>query len=255
MDFIQSIILGIVEGITEFLPVSSTGHLILTSSLLNIPHTDFVKSFEIFIQFGAILAVLILYWKLFLDKEILIKLAIAFIPTGIIGFSLYKIAKSFLGNEQIVIWALALGGLVLIAFELFGNTKDGDQTKSAKDVTYKQAFLIGIFQAIAIIPGVSRSAATIIGGQALGIARKSIVEFSFLLAVPTIAAASGLDLIKNPTSISTDTLPLILVGSLVSFLVAIIAIKFLLKFITTNTFVSFGIYRIVVAIAFWAIIL
>ena len=164
MDFLDAAILGVVEGVTEFLPISSTGHLILASSLLGLTQTDFVKSFEIAIQLGAILSVVALYWRKFLDVEVLKKLAVAFIPTGIIGLIFYKIAKQYLiGNEAVVVGALIIGGLALIAFEYFHS--DSADEGSAQSISYKQSALIGLFQSIAIIPGVSRSAATILAGS------------------------------------------------------------------------------------------
>ncbi|MBV9159381.1 MAG: undecaprenyl-diphosphate phosphatase [Candidatus Kaiserbacteria bacterium] len=247
MNIIHAIILGVIEGFTEFLPISSTGHQILVSHLLQIPQTDFLKSFEIVIQLGAILAVVVLYWRRFLDIEILKKLFVAFLPTGIIGLALYKIVKIYLiGNETVVLWALLIGGIVLIAFEYLHT--EGDQ-ESLSSITYKQAALIGLFQAIAIIPGVSRSAATIVGGMLLGLKRATIVEFSFLLAVPTMAAASALDILKSFGTIESGGIGVLLVGFVVSFVVAILGIRFLLAAIRRYSFVPFGIYRILLAAA------
>jgi undecaprenyl-diphosphatase len=258
MDLLSSIILGVVEGITEFLPISSTGHLILTSQLLGLAQSDFAKSFEIIIQLGAILAVVALYFKSFFDIEILKRLFVAFLPTGIIGLALYKLVKTYLiGNESVVLWALLIGGVVLIAFELIHKepADTSGEVVSVASITYKQSFLIGIFQALAIIPGISRSAATIVGGLILGLRRTTIVEFSFLLAVPTMMAATGLDLVKNASSFSVDQFGSLAVGFIVSFVVALFSIKFLLGYIRKHTFIPFGIYRIVVALLFWFIIL
>lgn len=254
MHFIQAIILGIVEGLTEFLPVSSTGHLILGSSLLQISQTDFVKSFEIIIQLGAILGVAFLYWKDFLKKEVIKRLIVAFIPTGIIGLALYKIVKNYLlGNNAVVLWSLFLGGIALILFEWWykrPHTENLEQ--SLLEISYKQAFIIGLFQSIAIIPGVSRSAATIVGGMSLGIKRRTIVEFSFLLAVPTMLAATGLDLLKSyKTIFDGGSVSILLVGFIVSFLVAILAVKYFLRYIQRHSFTPFGFYRVLVAIIFW----
>lgn len=254
MTPLEAVILGIVEGVTEFLPISSTGHLILTSSLLQIPASDFLKTFEISIQLGAILAVVVLYWRSFLNVEILKRIAVAFIPTGIIGLAFYKVAKTYLlGNEAVVLWALALGGLALIAFELF-HAEEPDATDSVERITYGQAVLVGIFQAVAIVPGVSRSAATILGGLLIGIKRVTIVEFSFLLAVPTMGAATGLDLLKSASSFSANQFLPLAIGFVVSFLVALLAIKFLLAFVRNRSFIAFGIYRIVVAILFFLLV-
>ncbi|MCK5082931.1 MAG: undecaprenyl-diphosphate phosphatase, partial [Candidatus Omnitrophica bacterium] len=192
----QTILLGIVEGITEFLPISSTGHLILTSRLLNIPQSDFLSSFQIAIQLGAILAVVLLYARsLILEWEILKRVMAAFIPTAVIGLTFYKVIKQYLmGSELVVAWALLIGGVILIIFESFYKEKETSLGEISA-LSYKQAILIGVFQSFAMVPGVSRSAATIIGGLSLGLKRKTIVEFSFLLAVPTMVAATGLDII------------------------------------------------------------
>jgi undecaprenyl-diphosphatase len=257
MTIFQSLILGLIEGVTEFLPISSTGHLILAGEILKITDSNFSKSFEIIIQLGAICSVLVLYWKTFLNFENLKKLFVAFLPTGIIGLSLYKIVKTYLlGNEQVVLTALLLGGLALIIFEyLHKEPTETEETTDLSEISYKKSFWIGLCQSVAIIPGVSRSAATVVGGLALGLKRKTIVEFSFLLAVPTMAAASGLDLIKNAGVFSKDQFGILTVGFIVSFFVALLSIKFLLSFIKKHNFIPFGIYRIVVAIAFWLVIL
>ena len=255
MTPIDAILLGIVEGVTEFLPISSPGHLILASALLHIAASSFLSSFEIVIQLGAILAVAVLYWRAFLDTEVLKRLVVAFIPTGVIGLALYKVVKTyFLGNDSIVLWSLALGGLALILFELWHREHE-EATREVRAISYRQAAFVGFFQSLAIVPGVSRSAATIVGGLALGIKRSTIVEFSFLLAVPTMLAASGLDLIKNASSFSSgDTLTLV-IGFLVAFLVALLSIRWLLSYVRGHSFVGFGIYRILAALAFFFFIL
>ncbi len=253
MTILQSLIMGIVEGITEFLPISSTAHLILTSKLLNIPSSEFLKTFEISIQFGAILSVLVLYWKrVWQNFSIVWKLAAAFIPTSIIGFAMYKIIKSFLMESLLVIGiTLLVGGILLIVFEKWHANKN-KKTSSEKEVielekiSYRQATLLGVAQSFAVIPGVSRSAATIIGGLTLGINRKTIVEFSFLLAIPTMIAATGYDLYKNPATFSGDQLSIWVIGFVTSFITAIIGIKFLIKYIQKNDFKAFGWYRIIV---------
>ncbi|HVY73003.1 MAG TPA: undecaprenyl-diphosphate phosphatase [Candidatus Paceibacterota bacterium] len=243
-------ILGIVEGITEFLPVSSTGHLILASSLLGLSSTDFVKTFEIAIQLGAILAVVALYFTSFFRIEVLKRLIVAFLPTAVIGLALYKVVKTYLlGNETVVLWALILGGIALIVFELLHTSRD-DSTADISTMSYKQALGIGLFQSIAIIPGVSRSAATIVGGLLLGMSRATIVEFSFLLAVPTMAAATSLDLVKSYREFSSaDLLPLA-IGFVTSFVVALLVIKLFLSYVRKHTFIPFGVYRILVSVAF-----
>lgn len=255
MTLLDSAILGIVEGITEFLPISSTGHLILTSTLLGLPSTEFLKSFEIAIQLGAILAVVVLYWRSFLDFSILKKIAAAFIPTAIIGLLLHDLAKTYLlGNVEVVLWALGIGGVALIVFELLHKEKE-DGADSVTTITYPQAIAVGVFQALAIIPGVSRSAATIIGGLVMGVRRVAIVEFSFLLAVPVMAAATALDLFKSAHTFSSADAGNLGVGFVVSFVVALLAIRFLLQYVRKHTFISFGIYRIVAALLFFLFVL
>jgi undecaprenyl-diphosphatase len=247
MSPFEALILGIVEGITEFLPISSTGHLILVSTLLDIPHSDFLKSFEIAIQLGSILAVAVLYFTRFFSIPIITRLLCGFIPTGIIGFTLYPVIKGYLlGNTTIVVAALALGGIFLIAFEYLRKTSEATP-RSITDITHKQALIIGLFQSVAIVPGVSRSAATIVGGLLLGIERVTIVEFSFLLAVPTMVAATGYDILKNYSLFSAETTTLLAIGFVTAFVVALVVIKTLLVFIKKHTFVPFGIYRIILA--------
>jgi undecaprenyl-diphosphatase len=251
MSTFHAFILGIVEGISEFLPISSTGHLILVSRLLGIPQTEFVKTFEIAIQLGAILSVVVLYWKRFLlNIEALKKICVAFLPTAVIGLVLYKIVKKYLlGNSDVVIWSLFLGGLFLIIFELLHREKK-DSVSAIESISYKQAAIIGVFQAIAVIPGVSRSAATIIGGLILGLRRDTIVEFSFLLAVPTMLAATILDLYKSANAFTQSQFTMLGIGFVTSFVVAIFAIKFLISYIKKHSFIPFGIYRIITALLF-----
>jgi undecaprenyl-diphosphatase len=256
MNFLNAIILSIIEGLTEFLPISSTGHMVLASKLLNIMQSDFVKSFEIIIQLGAICAIIFLYWKI-ISRSIKVwkKIITAFIPTAIIGFLLYKIIKSFLlGNPLVTLFALLIGGFLIIFFEKIHKEKD-DHSDNIEKISYKNAFLIGLFQSISVIPGVSRSAATIIPALLLGTKRKAAVEFSFLLAIPTMFAATGLDLVKSNFSYTSSEYFILLVGFLGSFLVAILAVKLFLNFIKNHTLISFGIYRIILAIIFGLFIL
>ena len=255
MDLGQALILGIIEGLTEFLPVSSTGHLILAARLLKLPSTEFLKSFEIAIQLGAILAVVILYASSFLrDFAIIKRIAAAFFPTAVLGLIFYKIIKNFLlGNAQIVLWSLFLGGIFLIVFECLHKEKNDAQEDIAK-MSLPKAFWIGVFQSLAFIPGVSRAGATIIGGLILGLKRKTIVEFSFLLAVPTMLAATALDLLKNASSFHADQFLFLAAGFVSSFIVAVVSIKFFLHFIQRHNFISFGIYRILAALLFWKFI-
>lgn len=249
MDILHALLLGIVEGITEFLPISSTGHLILASRLLQVPQTDFVKTFEIFIQSGAILAVLFLYGRDLVKKhDLLKKVVVAFIPTGIIGLALYKIEKAYLlGNSNIVLWSLALGGIALILLE-WAIKKKKITERTVTSISYKDAVIIGIVQSISIVPGVSRSAATIFGGLVMGMDRKTAVEFSFLLAIPTMLAATGLDLAKTSYNFNTNEWTALAVGFTTSFVVAVFAIKLLLSYIRKYSFIPFGVYRIVIAI-------
>lgn len=253
MNYFDAIILGVVEGLTEFLPISSTGHLILTSHILKLAETDFLKSFEIAIQLGAIFAVVILFWRSFLTIEVLKKIGAGFLPTAVIGLALYSFVKTYLlGNELVVVIALFLGGIALICFEYL-HRESHDAVADIESISYKQAFGIGLFQAIAIIPGVSRSAASILGGLLLGLNRTTIVQFSFLLAVPTMAAATGLDLLKSYKAFSPSDAGLLCVGFITAFVVALLVMRFFLSYIRTRTFIPFGIYRIVVAILFFSL--
>jgi undecaprenyl-diphosphatase len=259
MTIIQSVIMGIVEGLTEFLPISSTAHLIFTGALLKIPSSEFLKSFEISIQLGAILAVAIIYFQRIIKNFGLVwKIAAAFIPTSIIGLALYKIVKGFLMESYLVIAiSLILGGIIIIVFEKYYGKKIQEEDKDGdlEAITYKQAIKLGIIQALAIVPGVSRAGATIIGGLALGIKRKAIVEFSFLLAIPTMLAATVLDIYKNPTFFSSGQTTVWLIGFVMSFITAIIGVKFLIKYVQKNNFIVFGWYRIILGLIVLAVIL
>jgi len=253
LDATHAVVLGIVEGITEFLPISSTAHLILASRALGIQETEFLKSFEIIIQLGAILSVVVLYWNRFLHLEVLKKLVVAVIPTGVIGLTVYKAIKGYLlGNVAVVLVTLLVGGIALIVFERFQQRDDRDVDFT--EISYRKAFLIGLFQAIAVIPGVSRSAATIVGGSLLGVSKRTIVEFSFMLAVPTMLAASGLELLKNRSALDGN-LTILAIGFVVSFITAILAIKSFLGYIKKRDFSAFGWYRIVLAIVFYLVFL
>jgi undecaprenyl-diphosphatase len=256
MTYFDTLILGIVEGVSEFLPISSTGHLILASYLLHLKQTDFQKSFEIAIQLGAILSVVVLYWRaLLVNFEILKKVITAFIPTAILGFIFYKIIKRvLLGSNTVVLYSLLIGGVFLILFELWHREKE-NASGELSDISYSKSLIIGLCQAVAMIPGVSRSAATIIGGLILGIKRKTIVEFSFLVSVPTMVAATGFDLMKSGGYFSLEEFHLLLVGFISSFIVALLSIKWLIHFIKNHTFISFGIYRILISLLFWFVIL
>ena len=225
MTLMQAIILGIVEGITEFLPISSTGHLILTSRLLGLSQTDFQKSFEIAIQLGAIASVIVLYWRRFLELAVVSRVLVAFLPTGLIGFALYRIVKTYLfDSDVVVLWALGLGGVALIVFELLHREGD-DAVADVSSISYAKAFLIGVFQSLSMVPGVSRAGATILGGLFLGLSRTTIVEFSFLLAVPTMLAATGYDLFRNASSFAPEQFGVLAAGLIASFVVALLSIS------------------------------
>jgi undecaprenyl-diphosphatase len=256
MTYLHTLILGIIEGVSEFLPISSTGHLILASHLLHLKQTDFHKSFEIAIQLGAILSVVVLYWRALLANfEILKRVIMAFIPTALLGFIFYKIIKRvLLGSNTVVLCSLLIGGIFLVLFELWHREKES-ASEQISDISYSKSFMIGLCQAVAMIPGVSRSAATIIGGLILGIKRKTIVEFSFLLSVPTMVAATGFDLIKSGSHFSLEEFNLLMMGFITSFIVALLSIKWLIHFIKNHTFISFGIYRILIFLLFWFVIL
>lgn len=248
MNFWHSIILGIVEGLTEFLPISSTAHLDLARQLLGLGSGDFIKTFEIAIQLGAIMSVVVLYWKRLTTglADNVKKLLVAFLPTGILGLIFYQIIKTyFFGNNLIMALALLLGGVAIIVLDRAPDHKPED---SLKVITYRQAFIIGLCQSLAMIPGVSRSAATIMGGLSLGISRATIVEFSFLLAIPTMLAATGLDLFKTAGAFSFNEFGLLMVGFLMSFVVALGAIKFFLGYIQKHDFKLFAVYRIIIGL-------
>lgn len=244
MTWFQAFILSIVEGITEFLPISSTGHMILTEGIMGMKSNDFVQAFIVNIQFGAILSVVILYWKRFFQTlGFYYKLFIAFLPAAFFGLLLGDYIDALLENVYVVAVMLVLGGVVLLFVD-----KWFDKVEENQDVTYKKALKIGFFQVIAMIPGVSRSAATIIGGMSQKLTRKTAAEFSFFLAVPTMFAASGYKLVKNYSVINVDNIGLLIFGNIVAFIVAMIAIKFFINFLTKYGFKFFGYYRILVGL-------
>ncbi len=248
----MAVILGGVEGITEFLPISSTAHLMMAGKFLGLPATEFFKTFEIAIQAGAILAVVWIYFgKLKQDKTVWLKLLSAFLPTAIVGFVLYKLIKEvFLTNFLVPVLALIIGGLVLIIFERWEQAGE----REVKDLSYQQAAIIGLAQALAIVPGVSRAAAVIVASRLNGLSRAAAVEFSFLLAVPTIAAAAGYDLLKTGFTFTPNEFWLLIIGLVTSFVFALISIRWLLKYISTHDFKPFGIYRIIIGLLFLALI-
>ncbi len=250
MSFLEAIVLAIVEGITEFLPVSSTGHMIIATALLGITPTDFIKTFTVAIQLGAIVSVVILYWKRFFKSfDFYFKLLIAFIPAGIVGVLLGDIIDSMLERVDVVAFALIGGGIFLLFVDrIFRESEE----KSSTEVTYKSAFSIGLFQIIAVVlPGISRSAATIIGGLSQRLTKTTAAEFSFFLAVPTMFAATAWKLLKFYTkggAFTGDEIGLLAVGNAVAFVVALLAIRSFITFLTRHGFRWFGYYRIVVGV-------
>lgn len=252
MNIFQTIILSIVEGLTEFLPISSTGHLILASQLMHIAETDFVKTFEIVIQLGAILAVVVLYFKKIISSWNLIKkLITAFIPTAAVGFVLYPFIKNvLLGSSAVTLNALFWGGIALVGVEWFLRRKKVE-AKTESQVTFRQALIIGTFQSLSVIPGVSRAAATIVGGLLTGLDRETATEFSFMLAIPTMFAASALDIYKSRSVIMSGGIGTLALGTFLSFVFALLAVKFLIGFVKKHDFTAFGIYRIVLSALFW----
>lgn len=250
MNLIEAIILAIVEGLTEFLPVSSTGHMILVSALMQIHHEEFVKSFEIAIQLGAIISVVVLYYKRFLvGLDIYFKLFTAFLPTGIIGLLVYKVVKEYLFNPAVVSIALIVGGIILIFLDKWSEKRESKVT-SIEEVSYGKAILIGLVQCFSMIPGVSRAASTIFGGLLAGFDRKQAAEFSFLLAIPTMFAATGYDLYKTGLNFTSHQYFLLGVGCVVAFIFALLAIKTFITFVTRYGFTLFGYYRIGIGVLF-----
>jgi undecaprenyl-diphosphatase len=246
LDYFSAFILGIVEGVTEFLPISSTGHLILTSKLLSISQNEFTKSFEIVIQSGAILSIIVLYFrKIISNPKMILYIIIGFIPSGVFGLLFYKFIKQYLFSTFVVSLMLIIWGIIFILVEFLLK---GRYYKLQIDA--KTALLIGFFQCFALIPGTSRSGATIIGGMLLGLSRKDATEFSFLLSVPTIIIASAYDLIKEKSIIFNSDIYVLLVGFITSFIFAYISVKWLINFVSKHSLVVFGIYRIIIGIIF-----
>ncbi len=244
MNWLQALIIAIVEGLTEFLPVSSTGHMIITQKILGIESTDFVKAFLINIQFGAILSVVVIYWKKFFQTiGFYYKLFIAFLPAAFFGLLFSDAIDSLLENVLVVAIMLVLGGIVLVFVDNWFKNPDKEQ-----NITYKKSLIIGFFQVIAMIPGVSRSAATIIGGMTQKLNRKNAAEFSFFLAVPTMFAASAYKLLDNYSSINSGNIGILIFGNIVAFIVGFLAIKSFIAFLTKYGFKVFGYYRIVVGL-------
>ena len=258
MTYIQAIIIAIVEGLTEFLPVSSTGHMVITSSLMGIAGSDFTKMFEVVIQFGAILSVVVLYWRRFLQSfDFYVKLAVGFLPAAVFGVLFYKHVKALLESPTFIAVMLLVGGIILLFIDNWFIGNEDKPTEQSQEITYKKALTIGCFQVLAMIfPGLSRSAATIVGGLTQKLTRQKAAEFSFFLAVPTMAAATLKDGYEFWKGVKIgDIAPLtgadwgvLAVGNIVAFIVALIAIRTFIGFLTKNGFKVFGYYRIVVGL-------
>jgi undecaprenyl-diphosphatase len=249
MTIFQAIVIAIVEGLTEFLPVSSTGHMIIAESILGVEPNEFVKAFTIIIQFGAILSVIALYWKRFFQSwTFYLKLLIGFIPAAVLGLLFSDKIDELLESVEVVAAMLVIGGVVMLFVDKWFNKPTQEE---GREISSKNAFLIGCFQCIAMIPGVSRSMATIVGGMSRGLTRKDAAEFSFFLAVPTMAAATGYKILKLVTSetglsLLKENIGVLIIGNVVAFIVAILAIKFFIGFVTKYGFKAFGVYRIIV---------
>lgn len=269
LDLFQTILIAIVEGLTEFLPVSSTGHMIIAQHLLGVSSTDFVKAFTVIIQFGAILSVVCLYWKRFFvlntslslvqrqsgvlmrwvyQLDFYTKLLVAFLPAAIIGFLFSDVIDALMENVYVVAIMLVVGGVFMIFTDNIFPPRE-----QSPEMTYKRSFIVGCFQCIAMIPGVSRSMATIVGGMSQGLTRKDAAEFSFFLAVPTMFAATCYKVLKllmteGGKEILLNNFTTLLIGNVVAFLVALLAIKFFISFVSKYGFVAFGWYRVVVGV-------
>lgn len=250
MSLFQSIIIAIVEGLTEFLPISSTGHMILASAAMGIHEDEFVKTFEVFIQLGAILAIALMYVKRFFrGLNIYFKLLAAFLPTAVVGLLAYDYIKLYLFNPVVVSVTLILGGVILIFIDKW-VVKQETSIADVEDISYKNAFFIGLCQCLSMVPGTSRAAATIIGGVFNGLDKKQATEFSFLLAVPTMIAAGGYDLYKSDLAFDEAQITMLAVGFVVAFISAWIAVKIFLKYVSNHGFTAFGWYRIALGILF-----
>jgi undecaprenyl-diphosphatase len=255
MNTIQAIILAIIEGITEFLPISSTGHMIIASSFFGIEHDDFTKLFTIVIQLGAILSVVVLYFKRFFQTfDFYFKLFVAFIPAVVLGLLFSKKIDSLLENPITVAVTLLIGGILLLKVDDWFT--DSEEIQTSNEISYLQAFKIGLFQCLAMVPGVSRSGASIVGGMSQKLSRTTAAEFSFFLAVPTMLGATAkksYDYFKDGLILSPDQINMLIIGNIVAFIVALVAIKSFIGFLTKHGFKMFGYYRILAGIILLAI--
>lgn len=259
MTTLHAIILGIIEGFTEFLPISSTGHMILVSHFLDMPQSATLATFEIVVQLGAILAVVVLYYKKLFQVEMIKKLIIAFLPTGIIGIIVYPYIKYLLTGSYssfIVASMLIIGGIIILLVEKkYEKETEEGKVIEISSISYKQAAILGLFQALAIIPGTSRSGAMIVGGLFMRLSRKLLIEFTFLLAVPTMTVATLYTILKKHKELSMDSVNPIIIGTFISFCIAIFVIKFALQYIRRHSFNIFGWYRIIVGVILLIILL
>lgn len=248
MDFFQAIIIGIIEGFTEFLPISSTGHMIVASKFLGIEESALMHAYEVIIQFAAILAVMLIYRDKISVKEVSLwtKLIVAFLPLAIVGFIFKDVIKT-LFTVQTVAWMFIIGGIIFLVVEYFYTEKE-HHVNDVEEVSYMQALWVGIAQVFSLIPGTSRAGATIIGGLLSGLDRKTSMEFSFLLAIPVMAAVTGYDLLKHYQDFADANWGPFIVGFVTAFVVAYLTIKLFLAFISRFTFVAFGVYRIIFGI-------
>jgi undecaprenyl-diphosphatase len=251
MNWFEALIIAIVEGITEFLPISSTGHMIIAKEVLGIQDSEFINLFIVNIQFGAIISVIILYWKRFFKSfNFYLKLLVAFLPAALVGITVASLIDRLLESPIVVSCALILGGILLLFVDRWFNEVDEKQ-----EITYSRALKIGFFQIIAMIPGVSRSAASIIGGMIVKLNRRNAAEFSFFLAVPTMFAASAYKLFISYETLNRDHLEILIFGNIIALIVALIAIRSFIYYLTRHGFRIFGWYRIIAGIVILLLIM
>lgn len=254
MELWQALVLAVIEGLTEYLPISSTGHIILGSAVMGIHENPIVKDYTVIVQFGAILSVLVVYRERFIQalgtiasaKQAFLLLFVSFLPAAVIGLLFNKAIDRLLESVATVGWTLLLGGVVLLFVDRIGKQRN---ESDALKLPLKTGTLIGFSQCLAMIPGISRSGASIVGGLGLGLSRKTAAEFSFFLAVPTLTAASGYKLLKMGALLNSETMPIIIIGNIASFIVGILAIRSFIRFLTSHGFFWFGVYRIVLGLA------
>jgi undecaprenyl-diphosphatase len=254
MTLFHSFILACVEGLTEFLPISSTGHMILVSHFLKMEQSATLQTFEIVVQLGAILAVVVFYIKKLLTISLIKKLIVGFIPTGAVGFLIYPHIKALLQSPLIVASTLTIGGVIILVVEKW-YSKQKHLIQESHTISYREAFILGLFQALAVIPGVSRSGAMIVGGLSMKLPRTVLTEFTFLLAVPTMLMASLYTLYKKHSELTFDDVTPILFGTSISFIVALTVIKYFLTYIRSHSFSFFGWYRIIIGLTLLFILL